>query len=141
MKTFLAAAVLLLILGTPPPCVGQPSTSACSFHRYRTVVIAGPMGGEVIRAGDPRYPAAALSERIQGDVHVEVLVNRKGKVLKACAYQGPTALRAAARRAALALTGSEFTTLDGSPAEEVLRRAKTRYLEGFVVFRFTLWPE
>jgi hypothetical protein len=141
MKTFLAAAILLLILGMPPPCVGQRSTSACSFHRYRTVVVAGPLGAEVIRAGDPRYSAAAIRERIQGDVYVEVLVNRKGKVLKACAYQGPSALRAAAQRAALALAGSEFTALDGSPAVEVIRRSKTRYLEGFVLVRFTLWPE
>jgi hypothetical protein len=141
MRAFIPTAILSVTLSVPLPCAAQRSASACSFHRYRTVEIAGPMRAEVIRAGDPRYPAAALSERIQGDVYVQVLVNRKGKVLKACAYQGPAALRAAARRAALALAGSKFTTLGGSPAVEMIRRAKTRYLEGHVVIRFTLWPE
>ena len=49
----------------------------------------------------PVYPSEALKERISGTVNVSIVIDRKGLVNRACALNGPAALRGAAEAAAL----------------------------------------
>jgi TonB family protein len=56
---------------------------------------------EVVTRFDPEYPAEAQSQKVQGLVELEAVVNEKGDVIRVKAVSGPFPLRTAAEIAAL----------------------------------------
>ena len=73
----------------------------------------------------PRYPDAAKTLRVTGEVKVKVIIDTDGNVIYARAVEGPPLLRRAAEDAA---AGSVFkaTLLNGKPVE----------VSGFIVYNF-----
>ena len=61
----------------------------------------GVASGKLISVPKPDYPAAARSQRIFGNVTVEVAIDEQGKVTSASALNGPVELHKAAEAAAL----------------------------------------
>ena len=77
---------------------------------------SGVLNGRAIVLERPEYPAEARSAGAQGDVVVQVLIDEKGNVARACALSGHPLLMQAAERAAYR---SKFTptTLSGQPVK------------------------
>lgn len=77
----------------------------------------------------PAYPSAALAERSQGVVRVQVLIDEQGNVVSASAVAGRPLLRAAAVQAA---RGAKFppTLFSGQPVK----------VSGILVYKFPRPP-
>jgi hypothetical protein len=80
----------------------------------------------------PQYPVEALKERVAGTVNVSILVDRDGRVVRACALNGPVLLRAAAESAALKW---KFRGNFGRRAADL---GTVRYRQDVVVFEFRI---
>ena len=66
----------------------------------------GVVNGRAIHLVQPPYPKEALARRISGQVTVRVLIDETGKVIRACAIEGPDVLMKVAEAAA---RSSRFT--------------------------------
>jgi outer membrane biosynthesis protein TonB len=98
----------------------------CDFSEFKPLRGSfNPSPGDLVEK--PIYPDAAKRSAIQGTINMRVLVGLDGKVLKACALEGPAILREASEKAAMKST---FAPL--------LLNGKPRYFERTVVFRFVL---
>jgi protein TonB len=86
---------------------------------------------ECLSCPRPSYPPAAVRYGLEGDVEVEIVVDEKGRVTVARALSGHSALREAARKAALGWRYAPATR-DGVPV------ASTRRVP--VQFRFAAPP-
>ena len=70
----------------------------CDFSSFKALKMHSLPAVSLIT---PTYPAEAKDRRIGGTVHVKVIVDEKGTVLKACVIEGDESLRKAAEAAAL----------------------------------------
>jgi TonB family protein len=81
--------------------VDRPTDAGCDFSAYSTVRIEQFARGAIIKRVQPDYPPEAIQAAVEGRVSLKVLVNEKGLVEKACAFDGAQQLRRAAEKAAL----------------------------------------
>lgn len=74
------------------------------------------LNGKALSLPKPSYPYKARANRDGGAVSVQVLIDEKGKVIRAGAVTGATTLQSAARESAC---GAKFspTTINGQPAK------------------------
>lgn len=103
-----------------------PAADKCDFSEFMPLRGSfDPSRGDLVEK--PIYPESAKRSGIQGTINVRVLVGMDGKVLKACALEGPAILMEASEKAAMK---SSFAPL--------LLNGKPRYFERTVVYRFVL---
>ena len=107
---------------------GSPSLSAQSDEPLRKS--NDELSGNALRRAAPIYPTPAKKARVQGDVVVEVTINRQGDVESARPLDGPLLLQEAATKAALKWNFRP-TLLDGKPVRVI----------GSLTFRFKLGSE
>jgi TonB family protein len=88
----------------------EPPRRAC----HDTFISGGVLDGKAVSKPAPVYPPAAKAAGIEGTVIVFVVVNEGGRVTKAEALSGPSALRDAAVEAARQAVFSP-TNLSGGP--------------------------
>jgi TonB family protein len=95
----------------------------CNFDAYRPLRIGTPIRGGheklAVEKVAPKYPPEAQQKGIEGRVAVQVLINRAGDVIKACAV-GERMLAIAAEEAVSKWKFQKdfgFTFADKSPAE------------------------
>jgi protein TonB len=113
----------------PPPPAAPPAApeSKKPAEERRIRLSDGVIQGNKIYIPTPKYPQIALITRQQGEVRVEIVIDKSGRVISATAVSGPPLLRSAA--AAAALQGRfRPTLLSGEPV----------VVQGVIVFRFTL---
>jgi len=82
---------------------------------------AGPVTGTVVNGSrisvpKPPYPKYVRKQRISGSVVVRITIGEDGKVINACAVDGPSALAQVSEDAALRALFTP-TTLDGIPVK------------------------
>jgi hypothetical protein len=98
--TFLAVIFAVFI----NPCFAQRKTSVidkeCNFSKYKPLRVSHFLQMALIGQIQPKYPAAGKAVRAQGEVRVKILVDRNGKVQKACAVEGHPLLRSTSLYAA-----------------------------------------
>ena len=98
--TFLAVIFAVFI----SPCLAQRNTSViakeCNFSKYKPLRVSHFLQMALIEQIQPKYPAAGKAVRAQGKVRVKILVDRNGKVPKACAVEGHPLLRSTSLYAA-----------------------------------------
>ncbi len=102
----------------------KETDKSCDFSEYNTLY----QKPDVLIMVQPAYPKKAKRKKIYGDVKVRILVDKTGKVLKACATDGNDSLKPAAVKAAL--------KWKCSPPLKNLERAKKDHLEYVVTFSF-----
>ena len=73
----------------------------CDIDQYQAPRVTHFVQGAIIRIGRPSYPPDALKRSVEGQVNVDILIDREGTVVKACALDGPPELRKAAEIGAL----------------------------------------
>jgi TonB family protein len=80
------------------------------------IVSAGVINGKAITLVTPPYPEQARAGRQSGKVTVRVVIDESGRVVRACAVEGPNLLMKASESAAYR---SKFTptTLEGMPVK------------------------
>lgn len=109
-------------------CLGQAETDACDFSAYRPLVFDHALYNVAIEKVEPKYPAAGKALRVSGEVNVKILVNREGRVVRACAVSGHPILRATSEAAARKWL---FKTNFGLSS-----RLRKKYIQSFIVFVF-----
>ncbi len=90
-------------------------------------VAGGIINGKAISKPTPAYPAEAKANRVSGKVTVQILVDEKGRVIDACAIEGPTLLLQDSENAAYQTIFSP-TLLSGQPVK----------VSGTITFNYTL---
>ncbi|MDQ3818795.1 MAG: energy transducer TonB, partial [Acidobacteriota bacterium] len=103
------AQLIILLMGVASVCDAQesPSEPRCDFSTYAPLLqshimaLSHPRYAYAEKIAPPKYPAIAKGSGIQGPVKVNILVDPKGNVVRACAAEGHPLLRAAAVKAAL----------------------------------------
>jgi hypothetical protein len=74
----------------------------CDIAGYHALSETHFVQRTVVTLAKPSYPTEALKRGVEGAVLVDILVDRAGNVVKACALSGPELLRKSAEAAALA---------------------------------------
>ncbi len=110
--------------------VSSVNGQTCDFSKYRPLNIDHFLLYAVIEVAKPVYPAAGKALRVQGTVHVRILVDRRGSVLSTCVVDGHPLLRAAAEKAARESKFKKNFGLEG--------RQKRKYIEDVLTFNFVL---
>ena len=99
----------------------------CNIDSYHAVSETQFVQRTIVTLAKPSYPAGALKRGVEGPVSVDILVDKTGRVVKACALNGPELLRRAAVAGALACKFKEnFGSL--TPARTPYRRDTLPYL-------------
>lgn len=93
----------------------------------KNAVVGGIINGKAISKPTPAYPAEAKANRVTGIVKVQIVVDEKGRVIDACAIEGPTLLLQNSENAAYRTVFSP-TTLSGQPVK----------VSGTITFNYTL---
>lgn len=117
-----------------PPCKAQTEKDKAKYKESPEVYVSNccpgmgsyVLNGRAINLIQPEYPEAARKTRASGQVSVQVLVNKRGKVISATAVSGNPLLRSSARDAALKST-----------FKRVLNCGKFVKNSGTVIFNFT----
>jgi TonB family protein len=105
--------------------ISQENTNnSCDFSEYNTLY----QKPDAVIMARPLYPKKAKRKKIYGDVKVRILVDKTGKILRACAVEGNELLRSSATKAAL--------KWKCSPPLKDLERANKDYLEYVITFNF-----
>lgn len=128
MKGYFRAS-LIFILGITPTFNARAQEPACDFSEYKPLVMSHPPMGAAIKKVEPEYPPGTR-RRVQGDVSVKVLVDRKGDVVSACVTQGHPLFHQSAVKAARRW---KFKPNFGLSA-----RRKRRYIQSVIVLKFRL---
>lgn len=81
-----------------------------------TPVTGSVINGKAISMPKPPYPDEARAARVSGTVTVHVVIDEKGKVIRACAMQGPPLLMHASEAAAFNAVFTP-TKLSGQPVK------------------------
>ena len=86
------------------PCLAQRNTSVitkeCDFSKYRPLKVSHFLQMALVEQIQPKYPAVGKAVRAQGKVRIKILVDRNGKVQKACAVEGHPLLQSTSLYAA-----------------------------------------
>ncbi|RMG51836.1 MAG: energy transducer TonB [Acidobacteria bacterium] len=90
-------------------------------------ISSGVLLGKAIRRATPIYPQLARQMRVAGTVHVEVVIDERGRVISASIMKGPPLLWSAALEAARRWVFRP-TLLNGRPVK----------VTGVLIFRFNL---
>lgn len=90
-------------------------------------ISSGVLLGKAIRRATPIYPQLARQMRVTGTVHVEVVIDERGRVISASIMKGPPLLWSAALEAARRWVFRP-TLLNGRPVR----------VTGVLIFRFNL---
>jgi TonB family protein len=85
--------------------VGDPlierSSSGCDFVAYKPITVSDYLTpANTISTKEPSYPPLAVKSHVEGEVQVKVLINNKGRIIRACSISGHPLLRVAAASAA-----------------------------------------
>jgi TonB family protein len=131
LKRILKQFLVILLLSSAPVLNAHAKERACDFARYKPLVLSDVALVEAaIKKAEPKYPSTGSKVRVQGDVRVKVLVDRKGNVTSACAINGHPLLRPSAIRAAIQWKfNPNFGLFPGQ---------RRRYIQSFIVFNFRL---
>lgn len=78
----------------------------------------GILNGKALSLAMPQYPYLARTVHIRGTVLVQVLIDESGKVVRACAVEGPNLLMKASESSAMRSRFSP-TRLDGKPVKVI----------------------
>jgi Gram-negative bacterial TonB protein C-terminal len=76
----------------------DPEKRKCDFSSFKALKMHSLPPTKLVK---PVYPPEAIDQKVSGTVLVKVIVDRQGKVLRACAIEGDDRLRRAAEMAAL----------------------------------------
>jgi TonB family protein len=87
-------------VATAGPATTLPRETDCNWSRFNPVRESHLAQRALVRSVKAAYPPDAVAQGVQGWVMVRILVNREGKVEKACAVSGPETLMPAAEAAA-----------------------------------------
>jgi TonB family protein len=101
-----------------PPDASQAMDSARPAVPARIKVGGNIQAAKLLRNVEPAYPAAARAEGIQGDVTLQIVIDKTGQVIQADPIDGNPVLAAAARDAVLQ-RAYQVTLLNGEPVEVV----------------------
>ena len=116
---------------TPSPSGAQtatkPPTTACSLDKHKAIREVHFAQRAMTLMAKPTYPAEALENGDEGVVNVDMIIDRDGNVVEACPLSGPSSLRSAAQKAALACKFKSNFGLD-EPARNQYRRDLITYL-------------
>ncbi|MDT7542109.1 MAG: hypothetical protein QOE33_2013 [Acidobacteriota bacterium] len=94
-----AAQMLVFTFSMALSCFAQDSNSICDFSSYKPLIVSHPLAGAIIKRVEPKYPGGGHL-RVQSEVEVKIIVDRKGNVVAACITRGHPLLREAAVQAA-----------------------------------------
>lgn len=108
----------------PPVVIGSTSKSVPTASFNPAV-----LNGKRVCGAQPAYPSTAKAVRAQGEVRVQVTINKAGRVVTAQAVSGHPLLRSAAVDAAREWRFTP-TLLSGTPV----------HVTGTIIFNFTLDP-
>jgi TonB family protein len=130
-KAIFGAQVLLLhAVLLPVTSRAALQEAPCDFSDYKPVRIDHFLPHSIVRSAKPAYPQSARDAKVEGDVTVRILVDRKGRVRAACIVDGHALLQAAALDAAKKY---RFRKDFGFG-----RGGTTAFLQDLLVFRFRL---
>jgi hypothetical protein len=104
----------------------------CDTDSYHAVSETHFVQRTIVTLAKPSYPAEALKRGVEGSVSVDIVVDKTGSVVKACALNGPELLRRAAEKGALACKLKENF---GSPTP-----VRTPYRRDTLPYLFVLDP-
>ncbi len=85
-------------------------------RNYDSPIIGGVLNGRAITLPRPDYPEEARATKTAGTVVVRVLIDERGKVIRACAFKGPKVLMEVSEAAAFRSIFSP-TKLSGQPVK------------------------
>ncbi len=123
--------LLLIVVGClSATCLGQSADVACDYSSYKPFRFDHALFNAALLKDVPKYPAAAKAVKASGNVNVRILVNRSGRVVKACALDGHPLLRSAAEKSALKWKFKRKFGLSNPP--------RHKYIETIIVFGFKL---
>ena len=120
---------LILILSMTVLCFAQDSSPTCDFSSYKPLIISHALLNAVVKRVEPKYPGGGHL-RVQSEVEVKIIVDRKGNVVASCATRGHPLLRASAVHAA-----REWKF---KPNFGFTNKPKRKYVQSFIVFNFKL---
>lgn len=129
LKGYFRASLAFIILGITPVLNARAQEPACDFSGYRPSVIPRPPADALIKKVEAEYPSGTRM-RLQGEVKVKILVDRKGNVVRACVTQGHPLFRQSAMKAAWQW---KF-----KPDFGLSKRRGRRYIQSVIVFNFRL---
>src|SRR5688500_7417267 len=110
---------VMLLMSSALVISAHAKKNACDFFRYKPLVVSEvALVDAAIKKVEPGYPATGPKVRVQGDVTVKILVDRKGNVSGACAIDGHPLLRPSAVYAAV----------------QWKFKPNRRYVQSFIVF-------
>jgi TonB family protein len=72
----------------------------CDLRKYNPAIVSHALLNAVKKSVEPVYPSAARSAKADGEVKVQIVVDRFGNVIAACAISGHPFLRNSAEVAA-----------------------------------------
>lgn len=128
LKAYFRAS-LILSLGITSMFNAQAQEPVCDFSTYKPLVISHPPVDAAIKKVEPEYPSGTR-RRVQGEVKVKILADRKGNVVSACVVQGHPLFHQSALKAAWQW---KFKPNFGLAA-----RQKRRYFQSVIVLKFRL---
>ena len=109
----------------PSPAAEQPRGCDLSgYNAHREVHFAQRA---IVLIAKPVYPPEALRNGHGGSVNVDIVVNRDGSVIAACALNGPVLLQPAAQKAALSCKFKKHFGR-GAPTKHAYQRDVITYL-------------
>ena len=106
----------------------QPT--GCDIDSFKAPTESHFVQRNIIRIARPVYPEQAAKQGVEGVVNVDILVDKSGTVIRACALSGPSPLYKAAEQAALAC---KFKKNFGSP-----HAVRTGYRRDVLPYMFVL---
>lgn len=127
MKGYFRASLIFIVLGITPLLDARAQEPACDFSKYKALVIPRPPADALIKKVEAEYPSGTKM-RLQGEVKVMILVDRKGNVAGACVTQGHPLFRRSAIKAAWQW---KF-----KPDFGLSNRRRRGYVQSVIVFNF-----
>ena len=110
----------------------QPTTAAehptgCDLSGYNALREVDFAQRAIVLIAKPPYPPEALRNGQGGSVNVDIVINRDGNVIAACALNGPALLQPAAQKAALSCKFKKYFGRT-APAKHEYQRDVITYL-------------
>jgi outer membrane biosynthesis protein TonB len=118
---------VILILSIVVLCSAQDSSSACDFSSYKPLIISHALLKAVVKRVEPKYPGGGHL-RVQSEVELKIIVDRKGNVVTLCATRGHPLLLGSAIQAA--------RQWKFKPNFGFTNKPKRKYVQSFIVFSF-----
>ena len=131
-----ACCLFLLLVG----CQGSTTEKVCDFAGLPALRASDWVDGNVVQKVEPKYPQEAIERGLSGRVVVRILVNKEGRVERACSAggEGTSAEPLLVAAATEAATQWRFRPNFGFSAPLT---SKYEYIDASLVFDFTLPPD